>query len=395
MPSFNLDHLRASAHFVTESTSVEGVVRAVFTVEPPVVQNCVGPYGNAFHGVRPVFRLVSAEDGTEKFELDLDWLNAVLSSDETKLPSIARRPNHNLPFSHLAAVERKARTEILAEELRERSKLYPMVTHEESTARDGIVESYNWELSEMAWEFVYGSNEWWLTQAKNTLRRGQLTVKSVIGSRVELETGNAWVEVFESLPGADSLYWIALHISRFGTIYKNRPPPSVMFFQAGKILNRRRYQLNCGTNSTVHFPDMLSSSYFGYLINVETWRKTVPHTIRPLPWESLWDEPKSLEILKVTSSANMYLFDADELHSHRDEDRFLNTISPLTPEEFHWRARCLSPGAGCVWSPETDKYWPMLFRKIIRYGLQIRVAAGVSGVAHLPHEVVAIVGSFL
>ena len=410
MSSPDLDYILKSAQFVTETPAVEakepsvidGFVKAILAVEPPVVQRCIGPYGNAFYGVRPVFQLVEHLGRKPTFVLCPDWELAVLENDATKLPPIARRSNLNLPLCHLAAYEREPRFQIVAEEERERSRVYPMVIHEEYTARAAIEDSYNWELSELAWEFVYGNNEWWHSQFKHLFRvkrihqQDELTVKSVIGTNVELETGNPWVEVFESLPGANTLYWVALQVSRFGTIYQGRPPPSMRFFQAGKILDRSGYQVKCWTNSTVHFPDIACSSLFGYLINIETWPKLLSsHTVPPQPWEALWDEPTSMETFKLTTSANFNLFDPDELHSNRDIKRFLRSISPLTPEEFHWRARCLSPGAGCVWCPETDKYWPMLFRKMVRYCLQIRVAAGVSGVGHLPHEVVCIVGSFL
>ena len=169
------------------------------------------------------------------------------------------------------------------------------------------------------------------------------------------------------------------------------------FVRCGKLLDRRSDELSTATDQTLHFVCQVSSAYVGYLLNVKQWPKLSTGFSAFLPWESLWDGSKSLQELSISSTQmkDPKLFDEHSLYSHRDEDRFLKTISPLTPEEFHWRARCLSPGAGCVWSPETDKYWPMLFRKIIRYCLQIRVAAGVAGVGHLPHGIVSIIGSFL
>ena len=65
----------------------------------------------------------------------------------------------------------------------------------------------------------------------------------------------------------------------------------------------------------------------------------------------------------------------------------------VSPEEFHWRARCLCPSPGYCWTPETDKYWPLLFRKIIRCCLKIRVREG--HLHHLPHDVVSVIGGFL
>ena len=73
--------------------------------------------------------------------------------------------------------------------------------------------------------------------------------------------------------------------------------------------------------------------------------------------------------------------------------RMLSDEYGLSSDEFHWRARCLCPSPGYCWTPETDKYWPLLFRKIIRCCLKIRVREG--HLHHLPHDVVSVIGGFL
>ena len=397
-----VERLQKSALVMVEQTvREEGVQHVSFTIEPPVVQNCVGPYGNAFHGVRPVLEIVR-KNGIETFALDVNWLEAVLSSGAAKLPPIALRLNHHLPLCHLAAYERQSRSQILVDELQARNIVYPAgLNDRESTTRAAIKDSYNWELSEIAWEFVYGNHERWLTELRDflcchTCRREKLSVKTMMGASIDFDTGHSTIDVFERLPGANTLYWVVLHLSRWSKYFNRRPLTTMRFCQKGQLLDPRSILLDCQSFPVVQLVDTASSSYFGYLININKWPQITRHfTPALLPWEMLWDDLPSPETLRLISGVNFGMFDADHLHSHRQLDAFLRDIAPLTPEEFHWRARCLSPGAGCVWSPETDKYWPMLFRKIVRYCLQISVAEGVSGVGHLPHEVVAIVASFL
>ena len=85
-------------------------------------------------------------------------------------------------------------------------------------------------------------------------------------------------------------------------------------------------------------------------------------------------------------------WDRQDLLRHRDEEVFLKMIAPWSPDEFHWVARCMSPGTGAIWTPETDRHWPFLFRKILRYITKIPVALGS---ATLPHDVAAAIASFI
>ena len=61
---------------------------------------------------------------------------------------------------------------------------------------------------------------------------------------------------------------------------------------------------------------------------------------------------------------------------------------------FHWYARCASPSAHTIWTTETDKYWPFLFRKIVRYCLQIQIPAA-EGHGQLKTLPVTVIGSYL
>ena len=383
--------LLASPHVIANTPTRPGA-DIVFTVDPPVVQNCVGPYGNAFHGVRPVFRM---DGDCGNIDLEPDWLAAVQGRDAAKLPAIALRTNPNLAFCHLCAYEREARLQILRDALGERDRIYPAsLLDGETTIRHEIEDCFNWELTEMAWNFVNGISR--RGKKKSSLFRGNpIAVKVVtpLTNVVHFEN-DPGMTAFSALPGANTLYWAAKQISARSERDKGRSLTSIRFLCHGEACNPRNFFLSAGER--LQFIDYVCAVSFGYLINVDRWPSDVRKSPFPLFWECLWDEPRSGEWLQLIAvPSNFVVFDEPNLHSHRDEDRFLKTISPLTPEEFHWRARCLGPGAGCVWSPETDKYWPMLFRKIIRYCLQIRVAAGVAGVGHLPHGIVSIIGSFL
>ena len=64
-------------------------------------------------------------------------------------------------------------------------------------------------------------------------------------------------------------------------------------------------------------------------------------------------------------------------------------------ELFQWKLRSRSPNTAMVWSPETDKNWPFLLRKIIRYLTKIQVPQGSGQVVSFPHPLVVQVASFL
>ena len=64
-------------------------------------------------------------------------------------------------------------------------------------------------------------------------------------------------------------------------------------------------------------------------------------------------------------------------------------------ESAHWYLRCCSPNPLFVWSPENDKNWPFLFRKVIRLLSRIRVPQGSGESVTLPLPLVAIVAKFL
>ena len=68
---------------------------------------------------------------------------------------------------------------------------------------------------------------------------------------------------------------------------------------------------------------------------------------------------------------------------------FLNR--PL--DEVHWYLRCASPSRNVLWSPDNDRYWPMRFRKNIRYLTKISLKG--KQVDRIPVDVVAIIGKFL
>ena len=61
----------------------------------------------------------------------------------------------------------------------------------------------------------------------------------------------------------------------------------------------------------------------------------------------------------------------------------------------HWILRCNSPNSNIVWSPETDKMWPFLFRLNIRYLTKIKVAQGSGELIAIPLEVVAVMASYV
>ena len=65
------------------------------------------------------------------------------------------------------------------------------------------------------------------------------------------------------------------------------------------------------------------------------------------------------------------------------------------PSVAHWILRCNSPSSNIVWSPETDKMWPFLFRLNIRYLTKIKVAQGSGELIALPLDVVRMIAVHL
>ena len=61
----------------------------------------------------------------------------------------------------------------------------------------------------------------------------------------------------------------------------------------------------------------------------------------------------------------------------------------------HWILRCNSPSSNVVWSPETDKMWPFLFRLNIRYLTKIKVAQGSGEAIALPLDIVKLIAVHL
>ena len=373
----------------------DGSLPQVFAVEPPVIQNCIGPYNNAFHGVRPVFELCSQ---SRIMDLEQNWLAAVKELDYSKLPQVARMCNpRHLARSRLACTEREERICILNDEAATRCAMYPFsILMEEDRQRSALEQSWIEELATQTWDLLYTKNFLASFEGQLNGATADVYVKSIVGS-MYAEVGGTRFKLFPRMPGGNSVPFLALQVLHRARANK-RALRTMHFVRFSKKMSPSKDFLQ--HEETCYFLDMTPSASFRYLINVKIYSPSAAVKILSCFHESLWYNEMSWDDLRCTcngftdSVASLH-WDYEALYTKREMKQFLDTIRPLTPDEFHWRARCLSPGAGCVWSPDNDKYWPMLFRKIIRYCLQIRVAAGISGVGHLPHEVVEIIGTFL
>ena len=371
----------------------DGDENTTVTVQPPAIQRWRGPYGNAFYGVQPTF---SRNSASADYDLDPNWLRAVVNFDITICPpeSLQRRPHVNL--CSCLAEERAERIDIVDQESSALDRILPWSPQQqEGILREQIEQEALEEMCDAAWQFIYNNDG---SRRNPVIRNALVGVKTITDVRLR-PNSFPYLEFFPGLEVTKTHHWLALQVLRRADNFEARREPRNVVFGTHSVV-RRHDEIHLDPEDTYLYLGMAPRSSFGYLINMKRWGGIrTEHSY----WVALWDEPRSLGELRLVtddvpglrSPQPHFVFDESFLFSHREESRFVNAIAPLTLEEFHWRARCLSPGAGCVWSPENDKYWPMLFRKIIQYCLQIRVAAGVSGVGHLPHEVVAIVGSFL
>ena len=76
------------------------------------------------------------------------------------------------------------------------------------------------------------------------------------------------------------------------------------------------------------------------------------------------------------------------------EQRIAELCKGVSFTDAHWVLRCISP-SNILWSPETDKMWPMTFRKIIRYLARIEVSQGSGQIVSLPQEIAFLIGTYL
>ena len=99
------------------------------------------------------------------------------------------------------------------------------------------------------------------------------------------------------------------------------------------------------------------------------------HAVGSVLWSKLWFSP--------TQPVPTLVFEV------------ASAIGFLPYEWAHWYLRCSSPNPHFVWSPENDKNWPLLFRKVIRLLTRIRVPQGSGENVTLPLPLLSNVARFL
>ena len=341
-------------------------------LDPSPETECrIGPYENVFHGVQIHSVITFPSDYPFKpfrMELDQGWVKAAVE----RKPGAVTYVRHRNQLSALQDRENKERHALARLE------------HEELPIPLLLIDTIETE-----------------TRLRERLARDEEVARSAMPSScmkaLQLHTPSSegagpaidFFVVVKSISGKSVIIPALLHdtIEAIKQRFADKEGYGAhRFIYAGKQLEDGRtlqdYSIALGT--TIHAVPYLRGCDCRYLLTPNT---------------SDWTPAMFVEKVVVNKADELYDEGSRPHDYHCDcEKRWLQTraFGERPSDEVHWYLRCASPSRNVVWSPDNDRYWPMRFRKNIRYLTKISLKGKqVSGSDRIPVDVVAVMGSYL
>ena len=322
------------------------------------MEHKVGPYENVFHGVQIHSVITFPKDYPFKpfrMELDQGWVKAAVESKPTAIVEV----RHQNQISALQDDERSQRQALM---YFEHSELpFPILLSEQEVgARERLARDEELARSAMPSGCVQGG-------------RGHLgiIVKTMTGKILQIDAALD-----------DTIETIKSRIE-----HKDGGPFSfARLVHAGKQLQDGRTLGDYGIllGSTIHALPFFNGCNCRYLLTPDT-----------PDWSPALTVVK--EIVNRTNALFDSAYEIDNSNCGCEKRRLQYDAFGKRPfDDVHWLLRCTSPSVNVVWSPDNDRYWPMRFRKNIRYLTKISLKGKqVSGSDRIPVDVVSVMGSYL
>ena len=361
------------------------------TVEAPVVQFTLGNFDNALYGVQVQLLLTFPPEYPFKpprATFTDEWkakVGSLVNGSEVKLAFIPTGLNVTIPDRGIPPMT-SSYLSLEVEVQETRMKVDQEQGDEFKALTDRFKEKTQTAAVPLSVELTESSILKESRSSQPTTEHIKVFVKTLTGKThtVPVSTMNITVSDFKHLVQDNtSVDGIGIPVEQQRIIFD------------GKQLEDGRTLDDCGAKpeSTLHLVLRLRNNCTGLLGGPDSrdWNPglTVTRRLQQAVW-GLGLSQKEIDDKYCPGCRSQLMAPYIASGSSRDEER-------KRAEELHWYFRSASPSVFTVWTAETDKYWPFLFRKVVRYCLKIRIpsAEGHGGLTTVPHDVVTVIASYL